>query len=138
MNCCPGEELETPPPGPFANTLEADATSRPTTAAHDKILFIGNLSPKLIGSVPRLPMQLTSYSDSFKNRLPSKLVIDELFSPHALVLVLQLSTAYPQPAETHHDRIMNPTAAGVLGCVRGPPAAVPQSPPSFARQHNAT
>ena len=37
--------------------------------------------------------------------------------PRAFVLVLQLSTAYPQSAETHHDRIMNPTAASVLGCV---------------------
>jgi len=32
--------------------------------------------------------------------------------PRAFVLVLQLSTAYPQ-----YDRIMNRTAAGVLGCV---------------------
>ena len=31
----------------------------------------------------------------------------------AFVLVLQLSTAYPQPAETHHDRIMNRTGAVV-------------------------
>jgi hypothetical protein len=51
-----GVKVEAPPPGPFAYTLEGDATSRPTTAAHDKILFIGNLSPELIGSVPRLPM----------------------------------------------------------------------------------
>jgi hypothetical protein len=29
-------------------------------------------------------------------------------------------TAYSKPAETHHDRIMNPTAAGVLECVCSP------------------
>jgi hypothetical protein len=78
-----GVEVEADdPPCPPANTLEDDATSSPTTATHDKILFIGNLSPQLIGSVPRLPMQLISYSDSVKNRLTSKLVIDEIFSPH--------------------------------------------------------
>jgi hypothetical protein len=39
-----GVKCEAPPPGPLANTLEDDAMSSPTTAAHDRILFIGSLS----------------------------------------------------------------------------------------------
>ena len=38
----------------------------------------------------------------------------------AFVLVTQLSTAYPQPAETHHDRIMNRTAAVVTRVCQRP------------------
>jgi hypothetical protein len=38
--------------------------------------------------------------------------------PRAFVLVLRLSTAYAQPAETHHDQIMNPTAAVVTQVCR--------------------
>ncbi len=45
------------PPGPFANTLEGDATSSPTTAAHVRILVIISLS-LLIGSVPAFPITL--------------------------------------------------------------------------------
>ena len=52
-----GVKVEAPPPGPFANTLEDDATSSPSTAAHDRILIIGSpLIARLIGSVPAFPI----------------------------------------------------------------------------------
>ncbi len=64
-----------PPPGPFAGTLEDDATSSPSTAAHERNLVIGSLSLMIDRECPRLPMTRRSY------RILSKMGTDQTIGP---------------------------------------------------------
>ena len=103
-------EAPPPPPGPLANTLEDDATSSPTTAAHDRILVIGSLSLIIDRERPCLRSS-EKLSDSVLNGTTSGAGVEVPL--RTIAIVGNTPVAYGRWAATLVERL------GQLGWIEG-------------------